>query len=68
MFMAQIVLNQRVGNYKTNKVGTTASVSFKGASGDFRGFLVVLENGTHEIWEETHIVVIPTEPTNPTPA
>jgi hypothetical protein len=66
--MPHYELNQWVGNFKTNKVGTVASGSFKGASGEFKGFLVRLENNSFEIWDESALVLIPPEPEKPAPA
>ncbi len=66
--MPHYELNQRVGNFKTNKVGTIASGSFKGASGEFRGFLVLLENNSYEIWDESALVLIPQDLAKPAPA
>ncbi len=63
--MSLFTLNQKVGNYKTNKVGTIASESFRGASGEFRGFLVLTEREGHEIWDESSLVVLPPESTKP---
>jgi hypothetical protein len=63
--MPHYELSQWVGNFKTNKVGTIASVSFKGASGEFKGFLVRLENNGFEIWDESTLVLIPQESEKP---
>jgi hypothetical protein len=59
--MPHYELSQRVGNFKTNKVGIIASGAFKGASGEFKGFLVRLENNSYEIWDESSLVLIPQE-------
>lgn len=52
-------MKQNVGNCKTNKVGTIASASLKGACGEFTGFLVRLENKCYEIWDESTLVLLP---------
>lgn len=57
--MNDFKMKQNVGNYKTNKVGTIASSSLKGADGSFTGFLVRLKNKTYEIWDESTLVIIP---------
>jgi hypothetical protein len=58
-FMTRFELNQRVGNYKTNEVGTIASKAFKGASGEFKGYLVRVEKKRDEIWDEGSMVLLP---------
>ncbi len=58
-FMTQFELNQKVGNYKTSKVGTVASKAFKGASGEFKGYLVRVEKNHNEIWDEGCMVLLP---------
>ncbi len=57
--MNQFKMKQNVGNCKTNKVGTIASASLKGAGGDFTGFLVRLKNKSYEIWDESTLVLLP---------
>jgi hypothetical protein len=57
--MVQFKMRQNVGNCKTNKVGTIASPSLKGASGDFTGFLIRLKNKSYEIWDESTLVLLP---------
>ncbi len=57
--MDQFKMRQNVGNCKTNKVGTIASESLKGAGGDFTGFLVRLKNKSFEIWDESTLVLLP---------
>jgi hypothetical protein len=54
-------MDQKVGNYRTNQVGTIVSGQFKGANGEFKGFLVHVENKGAEIWDESHLVIIPPE-------
>ncbi len=57
--MEQFKIRQNVGNFKTNKVGTIASESLKGACGDFTGFLIRLKNKSYEIWDESTLVLLP---------
>ncbi|HTC21861.1 MAG TPA: hypothetical protein VK859_13480 [bacterium] len=57
--MSEFKLKQKVGNCKTNKVGSIASTSLKGAGGDFSGFLVRLQNKSYEIWDESTLVLLP---------
>ncbi len=57
--MSEFKMRQNVGNFRTNKVGTIASESLKGACGDFTGFLVRLKNRTYEIWDESTLVLLP---------
>jgi hypothetical protein len=57
--MSTFALNQRVGNFKTQKVGAILSESFRGASGEFRGFLILTDLYGQEIWEESDIVPLP---------
>ncbi len=66
--MPHFELSQWVGNFKTNKVGTIASGSFKGASGEFKGFLVRLEEDHYEIWDESSLVLIPQDSGTTAPA
>ncbi len=54
-------MNQWVGNCKTNQTGTIASGIFKGGGGDFKGYLVVVEDNRYEIWDESTLVLIPRE-------
>lgn len=55
----ELVKDQRVGNIKTQKVGTIASEQFKGASGEFKGHVIKLENNLLEIWETSVIALLP---------
>jgi len=57
--MNEFKMKQKVGNFKTNKVGTIASVVLKGAGGEFNGFLVRLKNKSYEIWDESTLVLLP---------
>jgi hypothetical protein len=57
--MNHFEINQPVGNYKTNKVGTIASASLKGAQGEFKGFLILLKDNSYEVWDESSLVVLP---------
>jgi hypothetical protein len=66
-FVPHWEINQWVGNCKTNKVGTIASGVFKGGSGDFKGYLVVVEDNRYEIWDESTLVLIPRDPEKPAP-
>lgn len=66
--MPAFELNQKVGNFKTNKVGVISSASFKGASGEFRGFVVLTDRDGYEIWEEVAIVHLPAGSTGATEA
>jgi hypothetical protein len=59
ILVVQFKMNQNVGNFKTNKVGTIASTSLKGACGEFNGFLVRLKNKSYEIWDESTLVLLP---------
>ena len=52
-------MNQQVGNYKTHRVGKIASASFKGAHGEFEGFVILTDHFGYEVWEEAAIVVLP---------
>lgn len=60
--MNEFKLRQRVGNFRNNKVGTIASGSLKGANGEFNGFLVLLQNKSYEIWDESTLVLLPVRP------
>lgn len=57
--MPAFELNAKVGNFKTNKTGTVTSASFKGASGEFRGFVILTDRDGYEIWEEVTMVHLP---------
>jgi len=65
--MAGFALNQKVGNFKTHKVGTIISEPFRGASGEFRGFLIQTDLYGQEIWEESSIVLLPSAHMNSEP-
>jgi hypothetical protein len=67
-YMTHFELNHRVGNYRTNKVGSIASAAFKGAGGEFKGYLVLLENNVTEMWDESSMVTLPKAPTEATQA
>ena len=54
-----IQVKQRVGNIKTNKIGTVLSEQFRGANGEFRGYVVALDNGPNEIWDFSVICALP---------
>ena len=54
-------LNQRVGNWKTGKVGKIASAVFKGAHGDFNGFVILTDLYGYEVWEELVVVAFPAD-------
>lgn len=58
-------LNQRVGNSKTGKVGKIASSPFKGAHGDFNGFVILTDRYGYEVWEEMSIVALPPDTAPP---
>ena len=60
-------MDQWVGNCKTNQVGTIASNIFKGGGGDFKGYLIVVEEKRYEIWDESTLVLIPRESVKPAP-
>ncbi len=66
--MTHLELNHRVGNYRTNKVGSIASAAFKGAGGEFKGYLVLLENNVTEMWDESSMVTLPKAPSEATQA
>ncbi len=59
--MFQFVVNHHVGNFKTNKVGTLVTQLFKGASGEFHGFVVATEKDGLEIWDQSAVVLLPPE-------
>ncbi len=59
--MFQFAVDHRVGNFKTNKVGTLMSQLFKGASGEFHGFVVSTEKDGLEIWDQSAVVLLPPE-------
>lgn len=52
-------LSQRVGNYKTGKVGRVASAPLKGAHGEFDGFVILTDHYGYEVWEEATLVALP---------
>ena len=54
-------LNQQVGNYKTGRVGKIASPLFKGAHGEFEGFVVLTDYYGYEVWMESSVVLFPPE-------
>jgi hypothetical protein len=49
----------RVGNIRTNKVGTIVSEQFRGANGEFRGHVIKIDEKVVEIWDVTSIAAIP---------
>ncbi len=57
--MASYSLQQRVGNFKTNKIGTIVSEMFRGAGGEFRGYVISTDRDGFEVWEEGNLVVLP---------
>jgi hypothetical protein len=57
--MSEFKMKQKVGNFRTNKVGIIASTALKGASGEFDGFLVRLKNKSYEIWDVSTLVLLP---------
>jgi hypothetical protein len=57
--MAAYTVQQRVGNFKTNKIGTIVSEMFRGAGGDFRGYVISTDRDGFEVWEESSLVVLP---------
>ncbi len=60
-------LNQMVGNCKTGKVGKIASAPFKGAHGDFNGYVILTDRYGYEVWEELSIVAFPPDFVLPAP-
>jgi hypothetical protein len=48
-----------VGNCKTGKVGKIASGVFKGAHGDFNGYVILTDLYGYEVWEELAVVAFP---------
>ncbi len=54
-----LTLNQRVGNIKTNKIGAIVSEQFRGANGEFRGYVIAVDNGSKEIWDFSVISALP---------
>ncbi|HEY5038990.1 MAG TPA: hypothetical protein VIJ93_07975 [bacterium] len=59
--MKHFELNVSVGNLKTNKIGKIASAAFKANSGDFNGFVVLTDSYGYEVWDESSIVLLPTD-------
>jgi hypothetical protein len=60
-FMKHLELNVPVGNLKTSKIGKIASAGFKANSGDFNGFVVLTDSYGYEVWDESSIVVLPSD-------
>jgi hypothetical protein len=60
-----ITVNQRVGNFKTNKVGTVLSPKFSGASGEFHGYVVATDLYGYEVWDDSNVVPLPAGFENP---
>ena len=54
-----LTVNQRVGNIRTNKVGTIVSEQFRGANGEFRGHVIKIDEKVIEIWDVTSIAALP---------
>ena len=54
-----LTLKQRVGNIKTNRIGTIVSDQFRGANGEFRGYVIAVDGGTNEIWDFSVISALP---------
>jgi hypothetical protein len=54
-----LTVNQRVGNIRTNKVGTIVSEQFRGANGEFRGHVIKISEGILEIWDVTATAALP---------
>ena len=55
----ELTKGQRVGNFRTQKIGTIASEQFKGAGGEFKGHVITLENNVIEIWDLGSITILP---------
>jgi len=54
-----LAVNMRVGNIRTNKVGTIISEQFRGANGEFRGHVIKIDENVFEIWDVTSIAALP---------